>query len=161
MAWDKTELRRMTGARLECAMIYTDAEIAAAIGLTPAGYAQMKTSPEYIAIRNAIKHGVIAETDEVLGDNIEKMRERVRDLMPAALQTLADAVMQRRDLKLAKDAALDIIKVDGRMAPVTRTGAALPEQGGAGKYDHDDDVATALNAALEKRASKETKETIQ
>lgn len=161
MAWDKTQLRRETAARLEMTMQYSDAEIAAAIGLTPGGYAQMKIQPEYIAIRNAIKHGVIAETDDVLGDNITAMRERVQNMIPASLQALADAVTQRRDLKLAATTAIDIIKIDGRMAPVSRTGAALPDQGGDGKFDHDDDVANALNVALAKRAAKEKGETIQ
>jgi hypothetical protein len=82
-----------------------------------------------------------------------------------SLQALADAVQQRRDLKLAASTALDLIKIDGRMAPVTRTGAALPEQGGAGKYDHDNEVADkltdALQVALTKRAAKEKTETIQ
>lgn len=156
MAWDKTKLRREMAARLACMMIYTDAEIAAAIGVTVGGLQAMKQTPDYQAILFQIKAGVISEADEVLGDNIEEMRQRVKDLMPAALSALADAVMQRRDLKLSKDAALDLIKIDGRMAPVTRTGAALPEQGGTGKiFEFDDKMADALTVALAARKAKE------
>lgn len=149
MAWEKQEVRRYKAAYMACASVYTDAEIAAVIGLTLAGLDQMKLTPEYKEILLNIKEGVIREVDLELGHDIKAMRARIKDNLPAAVSTIIHAATQRKDLKLAVSASETLIAMDGNFAPVKRVGVPLPEQGGAGIMTQEDaDIASALGLAI-------------
>jgi hypothetical protein len=143
MAWNKTQIRREKAARLESLSIYSDAEIAQHIGMTPAGYAMMKRSPAYQSIILNLKHGIIRDYDAMYAENTSELRKRLRASLPAALDTIIDAVQQRTNPKLAFEAAKTMIEMDGRLAPVKRIGLPTEEQGGAGKALSDKDKATA------------------
>lgn len=161
MAWDKVQMRRERAARLECTGQFTDAEIAAAIGITPAGYAQMKMTPEYRDIIFNIKTGIISEMDAALGDDIKALREKVRNYVPVALDTIINNTIQKSDPKLAQTAAETLLAIDGRLAKVQRVGNALPEQGGMGVSSDDDAIAAGIAMAMARKTKDEESPTIQ
>lgn len=151
MAWDKVEMRMEMAARLELTGLLPDVDIAQHIGLTPAGYAQMKTRVEYIQIRNRIKFGVLTDMDEKMGDLTDILRQKVKDNLPVALNTIITLAANRDAVGLK--AAQSLIEIDGRLAPVKRTAVAVTDEREVSKSDND--MAAALLAALDKRAKEE------
>lgn len=154
MAFDKNQIRREKAARMEIASVYTDAEIAAVIGLTPGGLANLKRHPHYRDIIVSLKEGTVRDMDLAIAEDVGAMRKRIREFVPHALRTIMDAASQRRDLKLAVQASNDIIAIDGRFAKVERIGLPTAEQGGVGASTNDPEMVNALTAALASRARK-------
>lgn len=154
MAWDKARMRMERAARFELCMVYSDAEIAQMIGITPGGYAQMKMRPEYVDIRNSIKHGILQECDALIYDDIETLHDRVAQQVPGALQTIFDACQQRRDMKLAVSAAKDIIEIDNRLTAAKKIDVTVKKQD-----TEDDAVVKSMMEAMKPPTI--TTETIQ
>lgn len=147
MPYDKALFKKEQIARYTLAGL-TDAEIAERLSMTHAGVVTAKQQPEYKAIETSLRDGVLTQMDAELGEDIVAMRTKLRTYVPAALQTLIDAAQQRKDLKLAVNASEALIAMDGRMAKVSRTGVATPEQGGSAISQHDNDAAQELLNAL-------------
>jgi hypothetical protein len=119
LAYDKARFRMERAARYEMSGM-PDAEIAAAIGITPQGLAVMKTRQEYKDLRSQIMDGLIIDMDYELGQDIKSLKLKVATSVPAALQTLVDMVEQRKDPALAFKAAESLIKMDGRFNSVNK-----------------------------------------
>lgn len=147
MPYTKAEFKKEQIARYTAAGL-TDQEIAERLSMTHAGVTTAKQQPEYKAIESSIQHGILSQMDAELGEDIVAMRSKLRTALPAALETLVAAAQQRKDLKLAVAASNDLIAMDGRMAKVSRTGMATPEQGGSAISQQDNDAAVALIDAL-------------
>lgn len=147
MPYDKALFKKEQIARYTLAGL-TDQEIAERLMMTHAGVVTAKQQPEYKAIETSLRDGVLTQMDAELGEDIVAMRTKLRTYVPAALQTLIDAAQQRKDLKLAVNASEALIAMDGRMAKVSRTGVATPEQGGSAISQHDNDAAQELLNAL-------------
>jgi len=149
MPWDKTRWRTETAIRL--ALInpgLTDAEIAEHVGLTHAGYTQLKRRPEYKQIYTQLTTGILSSIDAELGSDIKNLRERLKSTVPVALQHLAD-LLNNNDPKIKLQAIKETLDRDGRFASVTRVGLPTEEQGGfISKADHD--IASALLGAVGK-----------
>jgi hypothetical protein len=151
MAWDKNRIREEKVARLVCAGM-SDADIAIAVGLTPAGLAQLKTRQTYKDIILRVKEGVVSEMDEMLTMKTEELRDYIQDNVPVALQAIVDTIQQTKDKKLRLAAAETLLAIDGKFAKVSRTGVALPEQGGVGQKFNDDDAIVQTILAAKKKA---------
>lgn len=149
MAWDKTEVRRWKAAHMECASVYTDAEIAQVIGVNVPALQAMKKTVQYMDIIASIKAGVIRDQDSELNDVVKEMRQRLKDNLPIAVNTIIQAATQRRDLKLAVSASESLIAMEGNLSPVKRVGLPMQEQGGLGVLSQEDaDLASELSQVL-------------
>jgi len=143
----KRYVKMERAVRLE-ALGKTDAEIAFHLSMSQAGLAQLKRDPQYSQIRTRVATGVISEADSELSNDLKLQRQRVRDLVPLALDALYDAVTCT-DRKIKLSAASQILNRDGRLAEVSRIGLPTEDQGGAGNIT-DHQTAADLVAALEK-----------
>lgn len=148
MANIRTRIRMEKAARLT-ALGLKDADIANHVGLTPAGLATMKQSPEYQALANQVATGVISEYDEVLSEDLENVKDRVQSLVPDALQALADSVVQKVDPKLRMAAAESILDRHGVFVKSTRTQTPPEQQAASFISSKDDAVATSLAQATQ------------
>jgi hypothetical protein len=146
MANIKTRLRMEKAARLT-ALGLPDAEIALHIGLTPAGYATLKQSPDFRIIATQVATGVISDYDQELFDNLENVKDNIKALVPDALQAFADNVKQKVDPKLRQAAAECIMDRHGIFVKASR--AQTPQETDAASFisTKDDEVATNLAAA--------------
>jgi hypothetical protein len=89
-----------------------DTRIAAALGLTYAGLAQLKQRPEYRQVEQEILQGTITRWDEELAGDVVALRQEFAVAVPASMRTLLDAVMQKKDLKSSIEAAKEILDRD-------------------------------------------------
>lgn len=155
MAWDKNRIREEKVARLVAAGM-SDADIAVAVNLTPAGLAQLKTRQSYQDIMLRVKEGVVSELDEMLTYKASQLREYIEDNVPVALQAIVDTIQQTKDKKLRLAASETLLAIDGRFAKVSRTGVAMPEQGGVGdKFTEDDQIAATILAAKQRAMARQ------
>lgn len=138
-------------ARLE-ALGWRDTEIARQIGLTHAGLTQMKQDPDYPSVRDRILTGVISTLDEGLKDDLLYQRERIRGMMPVALDGLYELAIQTKNERVRLGACAEIMDRDGRLAKVSRIGLPTEDQGGVGQID--DETADALLIALRAQTAK-------
>lgn len=127
---------------------WKDVEIAAYLGVTPQTIGLDKKSPDYIAIELRVTQGVITELDEELSQG-EFLRNKLKKtLVPAALEALADAVLDKRvALKTRLEAASEILDREGTFAKVSRVGISGDQQGGL-ITDSDENIADALASAV-------------
>lgn len=151
----KRLIRMEKAARLE-ALLYTDAEIAQHLNLTPAGLAQVKLDPDYESVRRRLKDGIASETDNIIAREGEYVRDRIRDMVPAALDSLYRAAISNNE-HIRLRAATQILNRDGRVAEVSRIGLPTEDQGGAGTKI-DDDIASALISVAKLQRDREEKE---
>lgn len=152
----KTTFRMERAIRLELQGV-PDSQIAAAIGLTPAGLATMKQGAEYQQMRMQLASGVLSEIDEETGEDFRELRRRVRSSVPLALQAIQDCLQQRLDGKLRLSAAESLLDRDGRFVKTSRTSIVDDEDLQASFISKkDEDIANALSAATPLK-----KETVQ
>jgi hypothetical protein len=95
-----------------------DVRIAEILKITPAALKFITDKVEYKEVEEALLIGQLTEMDLALAGQIEPLRQEVRNAVPAALRCLVDAVNQRRDLRTALAASVEILKRDpDRVAP--------------------------------------------
>jgi hypothetical protein len=111
----RTQTRLHKAARLEL-MGINDARIADICGLSPAGLATLKQRPEYKVLLGELQANVITQMDEELAKDVGKMHQEFASAVPAAMRTLVDAAMQKKDLKAAIAASTEILDRDPKMA---------------------------------------------
>jgi len=143
----KTRLRQEKVARLS-ALGLPDSEIAIHIGLTPAGVATLKQSPEYKALALQIATGVISDYDETLSEDLENVKQRIQSMVPDALQAFADAVTQKADPKLRMAAAETILDRHGVFTKAARTQTVEEQKAASFITSKDDAVAQSLAGAI-------------
>jgi hypothetical protein len=124
------------------AQLYKDAEIAEFLKMTPAGLAVLKQDPDYVALRVQVRTGVTSEAEKQFLKDLEYKHDRLRDMVPLALQGLYDAARSKNEHVKLK-AAAEILDREGTMAKVSRIGLASEEQGGVGTTI-DNEVAAQL-----------------
>lgn len=146
MANIKTRLRMEKAARLT-ALGLPDTQIAAHVGLTPAGLATLKQSVEYQVIANQIVSNIISEYDQELHEDLDFVKDRIGSLVPDALQALADAVTQRADPKLRASVAGEILDRHGIFVKAARTQTPAEQDAASFITTKDDQVASNLAAA--------------
>lgn len=95
-----------------------DQTIAQLLGITPAALKFITDKVEYKEVEEAILIGQLTEMDLALAGKVDPLRQEIRNAVPAALRCLVDAVTQRRDLRTALAASVEILKRDpDRIAP--------------------------------------------
>lgn len=95
-----------------------DQTIAQLLGITPAALKFITDKVEYKEVEEAILIGQLTEMDLALAGKVDPLRQEIRNAVPAALRCLVDAVTQRRDLRTALAASVEILKRDpDRVAP--------------------------------------------
>jgi len=137
----KHYIRMARAAQLEAAL-YKDSEIAEFLNLSLAGLATLKQDPEYGRIRIAVRTGVVTDAEEELIQDQKYKYERLRNMVPLALQGLFDAARSSNEHVKVK-ACSEILDREGTLAKVSRIGLATDEQGGVGTVI-DDEIAQNL-----------------
>lgn len=89
-----------------------DAQIARLVGLTSAGVARIAGTAEYRKLEETILKSHVANLDKVLADQIADSRRDFTAAVRAALDTLLETTMQRKDLRAAVSAAREILDRD-------------------------------------------------
>lgn len=124
-----------------------DPDIAQHLGLTYAGLAQLKQDPDYGDVRRRILTGVCSHLDTELADDINYHKQRIKEMLPAALDGLYELAIQDNDKRLKLSACESILDREGKLAKVSRIGLPTEAQGGIGT-PMDDDVANQLATVL-------------
>lgn len=113
----QTKIRIEQIARYRIAGI-RDFRIAEILKITPAALKFITDKVEYKEVEEALLIGHLTEMDLALAGQVDPLRQEIRNAVPAALRCLVDAVNQRRDLRTALAASVEILKRDpDRVAP--------------------------------------------
>ena len=81
-------------------------------GVTPPAFHYLINLPEYKEVEDAVFDGTISKMDAALAGNVDELRREVRGAVPAALRTVIEVANQRRDLKTALAASLELLDRD-------------------------------------------------
>lgn len=146
MANLKTTLRMKKAASL-LALGMKDQDIADHIGLTHAGYITMKQTTEFKVIAQQIATGVVSDYEQELAEDLNNVKESIKDMVPDAIQAIADAVRQKVDPKLRMAAAETILDRHGLFVKATRNQTPAETDVASFISAKDDDVAANLAAA--------------
>lgn len=124
-----------------------DQDIADHIGLTHAGFISMKQQVEFKVIQQQVATGVVSDYDQTLAEDLNNVKESIKDMVPDAMQAIADAVRQKVDPKLRLTAAETILDRHGIFVKASR--AQTPAETDAASFitTKDDDVAASLAQA--------------
>ena len=121
-------LRIQRVARMRVAGI-KDSVIQAREGITPAAFQYLVKLPEYLEVEEAVFDGTISEMDKALAGNVDLLRHEVRTAVPAALRTVIEVANQRRDLKTALAASLELLDRDHDRVAQKSKPSELPVDG--------------------------------
>ncbi len=98
-------------ARMRVAGI-RDSIIAVRVGLTQSGLSRIVALPEYRDLEEAILQGQLSKMDEALAGKIEALKAQFELYVPVAMRTLFETCAQRRDLRAAMSASVEILDRD-------------------------------------------------
>ena len=104
-------LRIQRVARMRVAGI-KDTVIQLREGITPPAFHYLINLPEYKEVEESLFDGAISAMDRAIAGNVETLRNEVRGAVPAALRTVIEVANQRRDLKTALAASLELLDRD-------------------------------------------------
>jgi hypothetical protein len=105
------KLRIQRVARMRVAGI-KDQVIQLREGITAPSFHYLIGLPEYKEVEDALFEGTISAMDRAIAGNVEALRTEVRGAVPAALRTVIEVANQRRDLKTALAASLELLDRD-------------------------------------------------
>jgi hypothetical protein len=104
-------------------------------GITAPAFQYLIKLPEYQEVEEAVFSGTISEMDRAIAGNVEALRHEVRGAVPAALRTVIEVANQRRDLKTALAASLELLDRDpdrvaqkSKPSEIPIDGVRLPDQ---------------------------------
>lgn len=124
---------------------FSDADIAKHIGLTTGGLATLKRNPLYASVRIRTATGTIGELQQGLADNADYLRDRLKAMLPKALDNIQEAI-NSPDPKRKDTMSLEVLDRDGHLAKVSRIGLPTESQGGSGvNFETADAMLAALN----------------
>lgn len=149
MANIKTLLRYKKAAAL-VALGMKDQDIADHIGLSHAGFITMKQSVEFKVIQQQAATCVISEYDQLLAEDLNNVKEAIKDMVPDAIQAMADCVRQRVDPKLRMNAASEILDRHGIFVKASRLQTPAETDVASFISTKDDEVAANLVQAQTK-----------
>jgi hypothetical protein len=98
-------------ARLRCAGV-NDNQIKRMLGISVFGFHRITRLQEYKDVEAAMYAGTISRFDEMISSKHEVMKQYFASAVPAAMRSLVDAVLQKRDLKAKLEAAKEILDRD-------------------------------------------------
>lgn len=121
-----------------------DQDIADHIGLTHAGFITLKQSVEFKVIQQQIATCVVSEYDQLLAEDLNNVKEAIKDMVPDSIQALADCVRQRVDPKLRLTAASEILDRHGVFVKASRLQTPAETDAASFISTKDDEVAASL-----------------
>jgi len=148
----KVNARMQQIARYRISGKFTDSQIGPMVGITREGVKRIVSTPEYQELEKALLKEHVAGMDAALRDNIDKLRDDMRKAVPEALQTMVDAVRQRKDLRSALKAADMILDRDPDGTFASRS-APASGSGGTAAFDParlGQDVMVTVTQAVQK-----------
>lgn len=101
-----------TIARLRLFSGMKDGPIATLCGMTQSGLSRLIALPEYQEIEQQQLAGGITKLDEAVAGKAEEMKKIFAPAIPAAMRTLQEMVLQRRDLRAAVAASIEVLDRD-------------------------------------------------
>lgn len=111
-------------ARMENAAI-PEGAIAPMLGISVPRLRYLKKTPEYLIVRMRITHGIILDHEAKVAEIREQRKEMLVQLLPAALQTVADTLLTQANTyaerKLKLEVAKDVLDRSDYFAKVSRT----------------------------------------
>lgn len=111
-------------ARMENAAL-PEGQIAVLLGISKDRLRTIKQHPDYLKARMAITLGIIVDTDAKLAEIREQRKDMLRQMLPPALQVIANAVntpaLSYAEKKLQVAVAQDILDREGTFAKISRT----------------------------------------
>jgi hypothetical protein len=99
-------------ARLRLFSGLKDGQIATLMNLSQSGLSRILTLPEYQETETQLLEGGITKMDEQVAGKLDEMRELYKPAVPAAMRTLLEVVTQRRDLRAAVAASIQVLDRD-------------------------------------------------
>lgn len=90
----------------------SDKQVCNFLRISQGGLSRIVALQEYKDVEATILQGFVTKTDEVLAGRVDQMRAHFSTAVPAAMQTLVEAVKQRRDLRAAIAASKEILDRD-------------------------------------------------
>lgn len=120
----KTQRRLELLVRLENAGV-SDSQCASMLSISVPRVRQLKRSKDYLRARIKITHGLILDQDLALSQIATQRRDILREMLPPALQVIANAVSTRpscfAEAKLQVSVAQDILDREGTFAKISRS----------------------------------------
>ena len=111
-------------SRMENAAI-PEGAIAPMLGISVARLRYLKKLPEYLIVRMRVTHGIILDHDQKVAEIRSQRKEILVNLLPAALQAVANTLLTQAntyaDRKLQLDVAKDVLDRSDYFAKVSRT----------------------------------------
>lgn len=107
----QTWLRIQRVARMEISGV-SDRTICAAEGFDHPALAYLRKLIEYQEVKNDLLQGHLTEMDRAIAGKVDVLRGEIRNAVPSALRCLIDAVNQRRDLRTAIAASVELLDRD-------------------------------------------------
>lgn len=99
-------------ARLRLFSGLKDFQVAQLIGLSQGGLSRIIALPEYQEMEAALLETGITKLDEAVAGKAEEMKKLFAPAVPAAMRTLMETVTQRRDLRAAVAASIEVLDRD-------------------------------------------------
>jgi len=110
--------------RMEAAGI-PERALAAMLTITVPRLRYIKKGPDYLSVRMRLVHGIVLDTDKQLSVIREQRKEMLSQLLPPALQVIANTIMKQptsiAEQKLQIATAQDLLDREGTFAKVSRT----------------------------------------
>lgn len=148
-------------ARLRLFSGMKDNAVAQLIGLTQSGLSRIIALPEYQEVERQLLEGGITKLDEVVAGKADEMKKLFAPAVPAAMRTLVETVTQRRDLRAAVAASIEVLDRDpdhtfskaGRGAVADAHANAVPSGVLATAMQATKDVAKAVASSQPQKAT--------
>ena len=118
-----------------------ETRIAQLLKMTPQGVGVITASQEYKEYEAALLNQHLGRMDAELEGRVEVLRDELRGAVPAALRCLVEVAKQRKDLKAAMAASIELLDRD--------PDKTLAKNPGEGDGEHPDVPAAVLDAAVE------------
>jgi hypothetical protein len=99
-------------ARLRLFSGMKDDSVATLVGLSRGGLSRIIALPEYAEVERQLLDGGITKLDEAVAQKHEEMKKLFAPAVPAAMRTLVEVVTQRRDLRAAVAASIEVLDRD-------------------------------------------------
>lgn len=145
---EQLRLRIERVARMRVAGL-KDADIQAREGITAPAFHYLVNLEEYKARQEEILKENLSKMDHVLAGNVEALRQEVRSAVPSALRTIIEVANQRKDLKTALAASLELLDRDPDRVAQKCKPSEIPVDG----YRIPDSVIDVVSKEADKVAS--------
>lgn len=107
---------------------FKDREIANVLRLSKGGLAQLKRDPEYQGLRVQLASGVVSEFNKDIALDRTFLREKLKEMVPVALQGLYEAATNKRNERVRFEACKTILNREGTLAEVSKSTVVVQDE---------------------------------